>query len=195
MGRLRAELLQYLATLPFFVRSRAGLSIAHAGVGAAMLAPAGWQTLRHLDHEYQWQKVAQQLSRDMRIQLRNQINRIYPQGYDGLNADSWNVHHRDDQFYDDILIALTIQNATLGQLLWNSFFTQNEREYGSAYPEMVQRFLQLLSTEFVQQKVLISGHIGCDNGYTLVSKHQLRLASAAHSRPPGEGKDIADRFG
>ena len=188
MGSQRPELITYLATLPFYVRTAAGVAIAHAGVGRGMLKESGWVALKNLDHNAVWQSAAAQLSPRVRQQMRSRFDRMFPGGYAALIKDAWNITTPDDPFYDDLLISNLLFNDELGNLLWDTFFTQNEREYGNEYEEMVARFLTLLSNGYQPQRLLITGHIACAKGYQIVNSRQLRMASASHAKPRSEGK-------
>ena len=78
------------------------------------------------------------------------------------------------------------------ELLWAAFFTRNEQQYGerdyAIFLDALLRDLSLLRVHrfadtFHQQEVLVTGHIACQDGYTLVADRQLRLASGSHAQP------------
>ena len=194
MGDKRADLLAYLATLPFYVRTAAGVAIAHAGASSAMLAADNWQALRWLDHNAVWADLAARYPPAACRRLRDQMSALRPVSYDDLVRDAWNVQSPADPFYDDWLLNQLFMMEPLFDLLWNSFFLKNELDFGSEYEQMVKAFLSLLSEGFQPQKLLVCGHIVCADGAQRVNSNQLRLASAAHARPRAAGKMLRLRL-
>ena len=76
-----------------------------------------------------------------------------------------------------------------GMLLYSALFTRCEQEYGvGAYAKILAALLQHLSTAYVQQRVLVTGHISVRNGYQIIAGQHLRLASSAHARPREAGR-------
>jgi hypothetical protein len=66
-------------------------------------------------------------------------------------------------------------------------FTRNENQYGQQYPAYLKQLLRALSQDYHPQHCLVTGHIDCQGGVTLVHKQQLRLASAKHAQPREKG--------
>jgi Icc-related predicted phosphoesterase len=194
MGAQRAELLDYLATLPFYVRTAAGVAIAHAGAGSAMLDGDNWQTLRWLDHKAVWAKLADRYPPEACRQIRAQISERQRVSYDELVRAAWNVHSPEDPFYDDWILNQLFMMEPLFDLLWNSFFLKNEQDFGPEYEQMVSMFLGLLSEGFQPQKLLVCGHITVADGVERVYRNQLRLATAAHAKPRSSGKMLRLRL-
>jgi hypothetical protein len=81
------------------------------------------------------------------------------------------------------------------KLLWDALFTRNEIQHGSAYPIYQKELLHALSHNFHPQHLLVSGHIDCQGGHTLVNKQQLRLASAKHAQPRESGQFLLFNVG
>ncbi|MCB8960533.1 MAG: metallophosphoesterase [Ardenticatenales bacterium] len=194
MGAKRAELLDYLATLPFYVRTAAGVAIAHAGAGSAMLEADNWHTLRWLDHEAVWAGLAARYPPETCNQIRAQISDLKRVSYDELVREAWNVQSPADPFYDDWILNQLFMMEPLFDLLWNSFFLKNEQDFGSEYEQMVTAFLALLSEGFQPQRLLVCGHIAVADGVERVYRNQLRLATAAHAKPRSSGKMLRLRL-
>jgi hypothetical protein len=138
-----------------------------------------------LSHEEILREAAVALPPDMRPGLRALLARPSGVSYDQLVHDYFAVTGPDDPRYDDHLIgAVALNRRPDLSLLWEALFTRNEKQYGRAYPAYQRRLLKALSHNFHPQHVLVTGHIDCPGGYTLVNKQQLRLASGKHAHPP-----------
>ena len=48
--------------------------------------------------------------------------------------------------------------------------------------------LKELSAGYHRQEVLVTGHVPCKGGFTIVAERQLRLASGAHAHPHEAGR-------
>lgn len=180
MGRHRPQIMALLDSLPFYVRTKGGVSICHAGAFPGVDA-----RLFSLSHEEILRETAVSLPPNMRPGLRALLARPAGVSYDQLVHDYFAVTGPDDPRYDDHLIgAVALNRRPDLSLLWEALFTRNEKQYGRAYPAYQRRLLKALSHNFHPQHVLVTGHIDCPGGYTLVNKQQLRLASGKHAHPP-----------
>ena len=95
------------------------------------------------------------------------------------------VYGPDDVRYDDFMLGAVASQQPDFNLLWSALFSANEQEYGvRMYTQLVKALLASLSEGYTNQKVLVTGHIGCRGGYkVLANNRQLRLASGAHAHP------------
>jgi hypothetical protein len=88
-----------------------------------------------------------------------------------------------------LLISYVVQSHSDFELLWAALFNRNEREYGLAdYAIFLDALLMELSVGYHKQEVLVTGHVPCRGGYTMVAERQLRLASGMHARPRQAGR-------
>jgi hypothetical protein len=189
MGENRARILTFFHSLPFYVRTPAGVSICHSGATAAIKERDGAARLFNFSHQRVLRETAESLTPEIRPSLRQALSKTNRQPYDELVKQYLAVTGPDDPRYDDFLIgALTATSHPDFELLWAAFFTRNELEYGErAYDVILNTLLQALSDNYYPQNLLITGHIDCRGGYKLVAGQQLRLASAKHAQPREAG--------
>jgi hypothetical protein len=189
MGEHRPHIMALLDELPFYVRTKAGVALAHAGAPPDLTAEMG-ERLFDLSHTEVLAETAVSLPADFRPTLRRLLGRQAGRSYDQLIHDYFAVTDPDDPRYDDYLIGSVAVTAHPDlQLLWDALFTKNEQQYGRRYQRHVSTFLQTLSADWpYPQRALVCGHIDCAGGHTLVGRQQLRLASAKHAHPREAGR-------
>jgi len=185
MGTERARILALFERLPFFARTAAGVAICHAGAAAELVDARAMKRMLALSHSVVRAECDAFLDQHSRPALRTGLARLNGRSYDEMVSEYLGVTQRDDPRYDDLLRGSFVSIASSDYpLLYAALFTRNEQEYGSRYRDVVVRFLANLSEGDVDQNVLVSGHLVCPNGYTVVNEHHLRLASGVHARPP-----------
>lgn len=177
MDKHRAAILSLFESLPFYVRTRAGVSICHAG------ASSGVGRLFDYSHRRVLDEAAASAPVDRRPSLRAGIAKLSGARYEDLARYYLAVLGPDDPRYDDLLMGNLAQALPAFEALWMAFFTYNEREYGDRYRAILADTLQELSAGFHRQEVMVTGHLACRGGYTVVNEQQLRLASGAHAYP------------
>jgi hypothetical protein len=185
MATHRERILAFFDTLPFYVRTQAGVSISHAGAFSEAHDPQTMTQLFGFSHRLLWEKVAAYVPVEHRAQFRAQLAALSEDNYNVLVQELFAVNGPDDPRYDDYLISQFVLREPAFELLWSALFVRNESEYGKvAYANHVSALLRSLSEGYVRQSVLVAGHIGCRGGYrTLARGQQLRLASGAHAHP------------
>jgi hypothetical protein len=189
MGKYREQILALFTELPFFVRTMAGVSICHAGASSALDQVENAKRLFDFSHEELLEQVHSLLSEEERHHLRQILGQRYRIPYDQLVRDYFDVNGPDDPRYDDFVVgSATASNHPDFELLWQMLFTRNELQYGSDYPAVLRIQLAALSTGYFQQNVLVSGHLDCQGGYTVVTDQQLRIASAKNAHPLETGR-------
>ncbi len=188
MGEHRAEIMALLDDLPFYVRTRGGVALAHAGAPPDFTAEKG-ERLFNLSHDDVLAETAVSLPPDFRPALRKLLGRQAGRSYEQLIHDYFAVTDPNDPRYDDYLVgSVAITTHPDLQLLWDALFTKNERQYGRAYHAHVPAFLQTLAAGWPHpQNILVCGHIDCDGGHAIIGQQQLRLASAKHAHPREAG--------
>ncbi len=183
MGEHRPQIMALLDSLPFYVRTKAGITLCHAGA-----FPGVDRRLFGLSHERILAETAVTIPLESRPGYRTLLARQNRTTYDQLVHDNFAITSPHDPRYDDPLIgSVALSRHPDMSLLWDALFTRNEIQHGSAYPLYQKELLHALSHEFYPQRVLVTGHIDCEGGYTLVNKQQLRLASAKHANPRESG--------
>ena len=187
----RADVISFLADLPFFARTRAGVLLTHAG--ATPVLDSQFKVLRLLDFDHQviLKRASRHLEGVDRAQLRRQLAETDGRPYDELAAYYLGVSGMHDPRYDDLLRSMFVgQNDPAYDLLWEVLFSQNEiGMHLKGYNLIVKIFLHNISeVSRYPQRVLVAGHIAVDGGYDLVGNQQLRLASYAHAEPKKSGR-------
>jgi hypothetical protein len=184
LGEHRASILPLFASLPFYVRTRAGVAICHAGATAEMSAPGAAARVFGYSHQHVLDAAAAALPVKQRPSLRAGFGKLSGERYDDMARDYLAVSGPDDPRYDDLLIGFVASTHPDFELLWAALFTRNEQQYGEGeYAVFLDALLRDLSAGFHGQEVLVTGHVPCQGGYALVAGRQLRLASGTHAHP------------
>jgi hypothetical protein len=174
-------------SLPFYIRTNAGVSLAHAGAPAPITQPAYALKLFNWSHQEILSWADKMLEDEDLAALRRGYARLY-----GGNASYGTLANHflatsgpDDPRYNDLLRGFVANSHPLfDDLLWPALFTVCENEYGLAdYAIFLEALLKELSVGFVPQQFLVSGHIKVQGGYQVIVQRQLRLASAGHATP------------
>lgn len=189
LGDHRASVLSLFDSLPFYVRTHAGVSICHAGATAEMREAAAAARVFGHSHRRILEQVAVLLPADERPSLRAVFSKLNGEPYDDMARQYLAVSGRDDPRYDDLLTGFFASTHPDFELLWAALFNRNEWDNGmDEYALSMDALLYHLSSGFCEQEVLVTGHIACRGGYALVSDRQLRLASGSHARPLSEAR-------
>jgi len=186
----REGIMVFLRSLPFFVRTRGGVTICHAGAFPGAGDPEVWRALQTLSHEDVLRRVEQRLPIFERPRLRRALAHIVGESYDRLVREALSVPGPNDPRYDDYLIGRLVAREPEFDLLWSALFSTNEQEVGmAAYTAQVEALLESLSTGYAPQKAVVTGHIGCRGGSRILAGgRQMRVASGAHAHPPSSAK-------
>jgi hypothetical protein len=189
MGSHREEILALFDSLPFYVRTRAGISLAHAGSAPILTTGTGFEQIAAFSHQKLREQVIASIPPDEYPSLHRAMSKFGGVSYEEQAKHYLAVSGPADARYNDFLIGYVASVLPEFEALWEALFTKNEYQYGDKeYAEMVTRFLEQLSADYSEQSLLVSGHIGCEGGYTLVGEQQLRLASATHAHPRESGR-------
>lgn len=182
----RKDVIDFLVGLPFFVRTKAGVLLTHAGAGPDVSSSKHAERLLKINHLELIETADKELQRFDIASLQRGYSHFTGLSYDEQAKRYLAVTGSDDPRYNDLLRVLFLsgQNTDF-DLMWNTLFSQNELEVGdSNYIRTVKNFLQYLSEVSPnEQRVLTTGHIGVKDGFTEVGKQQLRFASYTHAFP------------
>ncbi|MEM7034478.1 MAG: metallophosphoesterase, partial [Chloroflexota bacterium] len=186
----RTDVIDLFHTLPFYVRTKAGVTITHAGAAAFMSNATDLIKILNWDHQALLSIADTMMSDEDIADLREGYARQHQAPYDLLAHHLLGISGPDDPRYNDLLRGfLASSHPTFDSLLWPALFTRCEEEYGRAdYDIFVDALLREFSKNFYQQQVLVAGHMGTWGGYQWVTKHHLRLSSARHARPRRNGR-------
>ena len=180
LGEHRLEIFDLLDSLPFYVRTRAGVSICHTGAAARLF---------RYSHQRVREAVEALLPVVQRPAIRERYGQLNSARYEDLAQHYLAVTGPDDPRYDDLLIGYLVASHPDFDLLWAALFNGNERQYGlDDYAIFLDALLRELSAGYHRQDVLVTGHVPCRRGYTVVAERQLRVASGAHAQPRRQGR-------
>ena len=182
----RRDVTQFLAKLPFFARTKAGVLITHAGASSDITSAQHVDRLCSINHQDLIDIADGELKKFDISSLQRGYSHFTGISYEEQARRYLAVSGPDDPRYNELLRVLFLsgQNNDF-DLMWNTLFSQNELEDGEAsYLKTVKNFLQYFSENSPnEQRVLVAGHIGVKDGYAEVGKQQLRVASYAHAFP------------
>ncbi len=190
MGERRAEIVSFFERLPFFVRTPGGVSLCHAGASTSLSSAGAYSRLLNFSHQRVKDETVALVSPEKWSSLRRELADQHGMSYDEMARAYLDVSGADDPRYDDFLIGSAVSLFHPDwRLLWKMVSTRNELEYGPAvYPIVLEESLKQLSVDSGSQTVLVSGHMDCGGGYTIVDRRQLRIASAKNASPREAGK-------
>ncbi|GAB4435619.1 MAG: hypothetical protein Kow0031_17360 [Anaerolineae bacterium] len=186
----RAEIIELFTSLPFYIRTRAGVSITHAGAAALFADAANAERIFNWDHKtlLDWSEaaIAGEDLAELRIGYARQHNNV---PYHLLAQYFLAVSGPDDPRFNDLLRGFVASSHPwFDDLLWPALFTRNEEDYGAGdYAIFLDALLQELSRDFAPQQVLVAGHMTIMGGYKIVANRHLRLASSRHAQPRKNG--------
>jgi hypothetical protein len=182
----RKDILKFLADLPFFVRTKAGVLITHAGAAPDVASAKHVERLLQIDHQMLIESADRELQKFDIASLQRGYSHFTGLSYEDQAKRYLAVTGPDDPRYNDLLRVLFLsgQNTDF-DLTWNTLFSQNDLDVGElVYQRTVKNFLQYFSDVSPhEQRVLVAGHIGVKDGYAEIGKQQLRLASYTHAFP------------
>jgi hypothetical protein len=138
MGEHRAEIMTLFGNLPFYVRTKAGVTICHAGAAPEISMDETVQTVFNFSHEQLLKAAAAGISDNDRPSLRRAVAKMSQQSYDDMVREYLAITSPDDPRYDDFLIGTIASNLHPDfELLWAALFTRNEEQYGHYTYKMV----------------------------------------------------------
>jgi Icc-related predicted phosphoesterase len=182
----RKDVVDFLATLPFFVRTKAGVLLTHAGASADISSAKLAERMFCINHAELIGIADRELKKFDIASLQRGYSHFTGVSYEEQAKRYLAVTGSDDPRYNDLLRVLFLsgQNTDF-DLMWNTLFSQNELDVGeSTYLRTLKNFLQYISEVSPhEQRVLVAGHIGVKDGFGEVGKQQLRLASYTHAFP------------
>lgn len=181
----RSDVITFLKSLPFVVRTKAGVLITHAGATPAIKTKADAEQLLMFDHDKLLHSVSEWMAEYDLVALR-QYTKYVNQVREMIAVDSAD----DPRFTDMLRGQLLSQDSGQFEFLWDVLFATNEKGWSlGAYEIVLQAYLSAISEMSpYPQRVVVAGHIGVVGGHELITDYQLRLASHAHAYPVSEGQ-------
>jgi len=189
-SKTRAEIIELFLTLHFYIRTAAGVSISHAGATSLISNSQSAARLFNWDHQTVLAEARAKLAEGDRDGMRRAYTRLcQAESYDELASKYLAVSGIADPRYDDLLLGFFVTSNNDFDLLYSALSTRCEQEFGlDVYDTVLTSLLDYLSADYSTQSILISGHMAVQNGYQIVTKNQLRIASGTHAKPLSTGK-------
>jgi hypothetical protein len=186
----RHDIMALFDSLPFFICTAAGVSIAHAGASAPLAERAAAARLFGWSHQALRSWADTQLANADRAELRSGYARLSGESsYKAMARRYLAVSRASDPRYDDLLRGFMLTAHPDFAILRAALFTRCEHEDGeAAYAARLANALEQLSADGAPQRLLVAGHISTPGGHTVVVERHLRLASAAHAQPRAAGQ-------
>jgi hypothetical protein len=191
LGDQRFRVLTFFDSLPFYVRTAAGVLLGHAGPSPDIIKYV--DVLHDFDHQAILQEADMVLSQSADLtELYNQYAAMHGTPYRQIAHEYLAIEGPEDPRYSHLLRAFLIGNQSKQfQVLWDALFTQNEQSLSElVYLRTCEEFLAAFSVDApAEQRVMVSGHITTPRGGSmLVNTRHLRVSSAAHARPREAGQ-------
>jgi hypothetical protein len=187
----RSQVISLFDSLPFYIRTKAGVSLAHAGASVSTINSANASKLFYWSHQELLGWADKVLATEDLEALRAGYTRLHKNiPYHYMAKHYLAVSGPDDPRYNDLLRGFVVANYPIfNKILWPALFTRCEQEYGLAdYAIFLDALLKELSIDFYPQQLLVAGHIKVRGGYETIARRHLRLASGQHATPYRAGQ-------
>jgi len=185
LGLYHDAIVNFFDALPFYARTRGGVALCHAGAFPQAADPAMMASLRAYSHRDVLRWGASRIPRERLPELSEAVAAESGIPYDIQAWENFAVADPEDpRYYDNLIGELAMAHPHF-DLLWTALFNRNEADYGEDnYAYHLTALLRALSEDYASQRILVTGHMRCPNGYRIVAGGgQLRLASGDHARP------------
>ena len=181
----RAEIIKLFKELPFYIRTQAGVSLAHAGAADCIAEPVNADLLFRWNHQSILEWAEEVMAEQNLAKLRGSfVHQHHDVPYAQLAERLLALSGPEDPRFDHLLRGYIVSgHPWFGKVLWPALFSRNEHQYGANnYADYVDTLLQIFSKDFAPQILLVAGHISINGGYQIIGR-QLRLASGYHAKP------------
>ncbi len=182
---VRAEIIDLFYNLPFYIRTASGVSISHAGATPRISNFQLATKLFDWNHQTLFTQARTKLAEGNQDGMRRAYARLsQAESYNDLAVKYLSVSGIDDPRYDDLLLGFFVTSNNDFDLLYSALSTACEQEFDlETYNIALTGLLQYISLEYSTQTILVSGHMTVQNGYQVVTRNQLRIASGVHAKP------------
>ncbi len=182
---VRAGIIDLFYNLPFYIRTASGVSISHAGATPLISNLKSAMKLFDWDHQALLTQARTKLTESDKEGMRRAYTKLsQAESYNDLAVKYLSISGMDDPRYDDLLLGFFVTSNNDFDLLYSALSTACEQEFDlEAYNIALTDLLQYISLEYSAQTILVSGHMTVQNGYQVVTRNQLRIASGVHAKP------------
>ena len=183
-GGDRAAVLDFFYSLPLFIRTPSGVSLTHAGAAKEIEDLEIAKIVFNWDHQQRLDKANQALAQENVANVRRSYAHLSGgDSYDSLARHYMGVTGPDDPRYDVLLQGMFAMLDPQFDYLYTTLFTKCEKHYGLlTYSHVLRRLLDYLSYDYINQHILVAGHINVDAGHEIVAGQHLRLTSNYHQK-------------
>jgi hypothetical protein len=185
LGEHRERIISFIDSLPFLIRTPAGVLLTHAGASMRTATRDAARQLLAFSHRDLLDEADRLMARKDVLKLVRAELHMTPQEYESEAWRNLAVAGREDPRFHHLLRGFIVGSLEPEwPLLWDFFFTQCEIEVGlRRYEQLIGQFLELYSDPSTPQRILVSGHMPVQGGYQIIAGCQLRLASWMHAQP------------
>jgi hypothetical protein len=179
----RPTITKRLMSLPFYLRTASGVSLSHAGATPFIKTLQQAIQLFAWDHQAALSEAHKQLEESDKAGLRRAYAKLSrAETYEALAKEYLSVNGTDDPRYDDLLVGFFVMMSHEFELVRSALFTRCEQEHGTEkYDTALSNLLQHVSSGYITQKILVSGHMAVQQEYQVISGKQLRFTSGQHA--------------
>lgn len=181
----RSQVIDLFRSLPFYLRTAAGVTITHAGAIPKMANEEDALMVLNWSHKACLAKAQEQLEAMGVEGMRRAYAKLSGvESYGELARDYLAVTGEDDPRFDDLLRGLFAMMEPDFKVMKSALFTKCESEFGKReYTEIVSNMLKFFSLGFQPQQFLAAGHMNVSGGYDLIGGNHFRFASGKHAAP------------
>ncbi len=181
----RAKVMALFDSLPFYLRTQAGVTLTHAGASHPLTVSKNAQAIFNWSHQVLLSRAETTMASDDIESWRQSYAKLNRMPYETLARYFLAVSGPADPRYNDLLRGFFASSDSAFQdLLWPALFTRCEQDYGPGdYAIFLEALLQEVSVGFYRQRALVAGHMTMHGGYRLVAGRHLRIASGHHATP------------
>ena len=129
----REAVIAFFDSLPFYVRTAAGVLITHAGAHSASAVAAAKEILEWFDHSALLAQAEREMGHRGREQMLRQYQQTYMIDYLSLAQRLLAVTSREDPRFHHLLRVPLLQEDHRFTLLWKALFSGNEKEMGKLF--------------------------------------------------------------
>ncbi|MEO0565312.1 MAG: metallophosphoesterase [Chloroflexota bacterium] len=191
----RQEIVNFLADLPFFAYTSAGVLFTHAGPTHEIATPGAVEPLLNFDHHALIDHIDAQLVQYDLPHARTIYATQYGENYAVLAEHLLGATHESDPHYDHLLRGFFLGDDEAYQQLWQLLFSRceqilpNDLRRVTVYESIVQNYLNAISTHLPEpQHIIVSGHIATRGGHEVIDDYHFRLSTHAHAKPQAAGQ-------
>lgn len=194
---------EFFKSLPFYIRTKGGVLISHAGASRGVSKLDCLEDLIDLNHG----KIIQEnlededdgfntLTPEKKENFKKKLERRFYKDlpYETVLKSLRGTDVGDKKKAETLLQGeyfmynLDSQGRQINpdaEFLWEMLFNKNEKHLGSSeYIKTINNFLERVSENYTEQKLIVSGHFHNEAGFDIFEDKQLRITSSEEAGNP-----------